>query len=227
MMIKIMIVEDDKDLLLALSQGLSKWQYDIIQVQDWQHVAQECWQATPALILMDINLPTYDGFYWTECIRTKSKVPIIFISASAMDPNLVIAIKTGADDYIVKPFSMNVLLAKMQALLRRTVDYSTIPQGIQFGDYQLNAMTNILGNASQQVKLTATESMILKLLIINMPQTVSKQQLLELIWQNGAFIDQNILMVNMSRLRDKLAQLGLRENIVTERGKGYRLVNDI
>ncbi|MBU7455367.1 hypothetical protein C5L23_001320 [Leuconostoc fallax] len=226
-MIKIMIVEDDKDLLLALSQGLSKWQYDIIQVQDWQHVAQECWQATPALILMDINLPTYDGFYWTECIRTKSKVPIIFISASAMDPNLVIAIKTGADDYIVKPFSMNVLLAKMQALLRRTVDYSTIPQGIQFGDYQLNAMTNILGNASQQVKLTATESMILKLLIINMPQTVSKQQLLELIWQNGAFIDQNILMVNMSRLRDKLAQLGLRENIVTERGKGYRLVNDI
>ncbi|MCO6183615.1 response regulator transcription factor [Leuconostoc fallax] len=227
MMIKIMIVEDDKDLLLALSQGLSKWQYDIIQVQDWQHVAQECWQETPALILMDINLPTYDGFYWTECIRTKSKVPIIFISASAMDPNLVIAIKTGADDYIVKPFSMNVLLAKMQALLRRTVDYSTIPQGIQFGDYQLNAMTNILGNASQQVKLTATESMILKLLIINMPQTVSKQQLLELIWQNGAFIDQNILMVNMSRLRDKLAQLGLRENIVTERGKGYRLVNDI
>lgn len=226
-MIKIMIVEDDKDLLLALSQGLSKWQYDIIQVQDWQHVAQECWQATPALILMDINLPTYDGFYWTECIRTKSKVPIIFISASAMDPNLVIAIKTGADDYIVKPFSMNVLLAKMQALLRRTVDYSTIPQGIQFGDYQLNAMTNILGNASHQVKLTATESMILKLLIINMPQTVSKQQLLELIWQNGAFIDQNILMVNMSRLRDKLAQLGLRENIVTERGKGYRLVNDI
>lgn len=226
-MIKIMIVEDDKDLLLALSQGLSKWQYDIIQVQDWQHVAQECWQATPALILMDINLPTYDGFYWTECIRTKSKVPIIFISASAMDPNLVIAIKTGADDYIVKPFSMNVLLAKMQALLRRTVDYSTIPQGIQFGDYQLNAMTNILGNASQQVKLTATESMILKLLIINMPQTVSKQQLLELIWQNGAFIDQNILMVNMSRLRDKLAQLGLRENIITERGKGYRLVNDI
>lgn len=226
-MIKIMIVEDDKDLLLALSQGLSKWQYDIIQVQDWQHVAQECWQATPALILMDINLPTYDGFYWTECIRTKSKVPIIFISASAMDPNLVIAIKTGADDYIVKPFSMNVLLAKMQALLRRTADYSTIPQGTQFGDYQLNAMTNILGNASQQVKLTATESMILKLLIINMPQTVSKQQLLELIWQNGAFIDQNILMVNMSRLRDKLAQLGLRENIVTERGKGYRLVNDI
>lgn len=226
-MIKIMIVEDDKDLLLALSQGLSKWQYDIIQVQDWQQVAQECWQATPALILMDINLPTYDGFYWTECIRTKSKVPIIFISASAMDPNLVIAIKTGADDYIVKPFSMNVLLAKMQALLRRTVDYSTIPQGIQFGDYQLNAMTNILGNASQQVKLTATESMILKLLIINMPQTVSKQQLLELIWQNGAFIDQNILMVNMSRLRDKLAQLGLRENIITERGKGYRLVNDI
>lgn len=226
-MIKIMIVEDDKDLLLALSQGLSKWQYDIIQVQDWQHVAQECWQATPALILMDINLPTYDGFYWTECIRTKSKVPIIFISASAMDPNLVIAIKTGADDYIVKPFSMNVLLAKMQALLRRTVDYSTIPQGIQFGDYQLNAMTNILGNASQQVKLTATESMILKLLIINMPQTVSKQQLLELIWQNGAFIDQNILMVNISRLRDKLAQLGLRENIITERGKGYRLVNDI
>lgn len=226
-MIKIMIVEDDKDLLLALSRGLSKWQYDIIQVQDWQHVAQECWQATPALILMDINLPTYDGFYWTECIRTKSKVPIIFISASAMDPNLVIAIKTGADDYIVKPFSMNVLLAKMQALLRRTVDYSTIPQGIQFGDYQLNAMTNILGNASQQVKLTATESMILKLLIINMPQTVSKQQLLELIWQNGAFIDQNILMVNMSRLRDKLAQLGLRENIITERGKGYRLVNDI
>lgn len=226
-MIKIMIVEDDKDLLLALSQGLSKWQYDIIQVQDWQQVAQECWQATPALILMDINLPTYDGFYWTECIRTKSKVPIIFISASAMDPNLVIAIKTGADDYIVKPFSMNVLLAKMQALLRRTVDYSTIPQGIQFGDYQLNAMTNILGNASQQVKLTATESMILKLLIINMPQTVSKQQLLELIWQNGAFIDQNILMVNISRLRDKLAQLGLRENIITERGKGYRLVNDI
>lgn len=226
-MIKIMIVEDDKDLLLALSRGLSKWQYDIIQVQDWQHVAQECWQATPALILMDINLPTYDGFYWTECIRTKSKVPIIFISASAMDPNLVIAIKTGADDYIVKPFSMNVLLAKMQALLRRTVDYSTIPQGIQFGDYQLNAMTNILGNASQQVKLTATESMILKLLIINMPQTVSKQQLLELIWQNGAFIDQNILMVNISRLRDKLAQLGLRENIITERGKGYRLVNDI
>ena len=226
-MIKIMIVEDDKDLLLALSQGLSKWQYDIIQVQDWQHVAQECWQATPALILMDINLPTYDGFYWTECIRTKSKVPIIFISASAMDPNLVIAIKTGADDYIVKPFSMNVLLAKMQALLRRTADYSTIPQGTQFGDYQLNAMTNILGNASQQVKLTATESMILKLLIINMPQTVSKQQLLELIWQNGAFIDQNILMVNMSRLRDKLAQLGLRENIITERGKGYRLVNDI
>ena len=182
-------------------------------------------QSKPQIVLMDITLPTFDGFYWTQKIREVSDVSIIFISAAQMDPNAIRAIAIGADDYLVKPFTSNVLIAKIQAVLRRT--QQNLTQVLTFEDYQLSILKNELRYHDQTVKLTPTKGVILRLLFINANQTVTKQQFLEALWQGGAFIDENTLKVNISRLREKLAVVNLRQQLITERKRGYRLVNHV
>lgn len=221
---KIFVVEDDQTITKAMVKEFSKWQYEAQTVQDWNKVVTEILKFQPDIVIMDITLPTFDGFYWTDKLRQTSDVPVIFVSAADMDPNAVRAIATGADDYIVKPFSLTVLISKIQAVLRRTKRKAIPMETLTYEDYQLNFLTNQLNHHGIIVKLTPTEGMILKLFFLNAGKLITKQQLMQTIWQGGLFIEDSVLNVNMSRLRDKLAQVGLRNRLLTERGRGYRLV---
>lgn len=222
---KIFIIEDDQTIRNEMVQSLKKWNFEAFWVQDFQHIDSEIKQRIPDLIVMDITLPFYDGFYWTQKIREFSQVPIMFVSAAEMDPNAIRAISIGADDYLTKPFSIAVFISKIQAILRRTSQVSRLTDTIEFGKCTLNIITNVLNAENQSVKLTATEAIILKLLFLNPDQVISKKKIIKSIWQNGDFTDENILNVNMSRLRDKLSRIGLADQIATEYGKGYRLLS--
>lgn len=223
-MTTIFIVEDNEEVIQQIKSELTKWQYQVVTINDWHHVADEIEAAHPDLILFDITLPTFDGFYWITKVRQQSTAPIIVISASDIDQNIMHAITTGADDYIMKPFSTITLLAKIQALLRRTGHQNAANNNLKWGDNHLNTLTNELNSPDGTIKLTPTETALLAILINHINDTVNKERLLEYLWQGGKFLNQNTLNVNISRLRSKLATINLAESLRTERGIGYRLV---
>lgn len=223
-MSKIFIVEDNTTIVKTVTAELTKWKYTVFTVNDWDHVDQETAQRKPDLILFDITLPTFDGFYWINAVRKVSQAPIIVISAADIDNNIMHAIAAGADDYIMKPFSTAVLLAKIQALLRRNQP-ATVNERLGWDDNQLNTLTNELTTAAGTVQLTPTEGAMLGILINHINNTVSKETILEMLWQGGKFLNDNTLSVNVSRLRSKLATVNLKEDLRTERGVGYRLVD--
>lgn len=221
---KILVIEDNRLLLEEMQTAFQKWNYQMGRIQNWDQVDDEVRRQQPDLVIMDITLPSYDGFYWTQKIREFSDVPLIFVSAAEMDPNAVRAIASGADDYIVKPFASEVLISKIQALLRRTQPQLTTQ--LRFENYQLNVLTNVVTQGDQQVKLTPTEGLILKVFFMHPQQIITKKQLLQQIWQSGEFLDAAVLNVNMSRLRSKVATVGtLKEQLVTVRKRGYQLVS--
>lgn len=224
-MAKIFIVEDNPDIIHSTTQELNKWQHDVITVNDWQNVANEILATNPDLVLFDITLPTFDGFYWIQEVRKHSQVPIIVISAAEIDTNVMHAVAAGADDYIMKPFAMTVLLAKIQALLRRNKQ-TTDAEEIMWDHNSFNPLTNILTNENGTAQLTPTEGSMLQVLLSHRNKTVSKEQLLQWLWQGGKYLNENTLNVNISRLRTKLSTIGLRQCIHTERGLGYRLVEN-
>lgn len=221
---KILVIEDNRLLLEEMQTAFQKWNYQMGRIQNWDQVDDEVRRQQPDLVIMDITLPSYDGFYWTQKIREFSNVPLIFVSAAEMDPNAVRAIASGADDYIVKPFASEVLISKIQALLRRTQPQLTTQ--LRFENYQLNVLTNVVTQGAHQVKLTPTEGLILKVFFMHPQQIITKKQLLQQIWQSGEFLDAAVLNVNMSRLRSKVATVGtLKEQLVTVRKRGYQLVS--
>lgn len=221
---KILVIEDNRLLLEEMQTAFQKWNYQMGRIQHWDQVDDEVRRQQPDLVIMDITLPSYDGFYWTQKIREFSDVPLIFVSAAEMDPNAVRAIASGADDYIVKPFASEVLISKIQALLRRTQPQLTTQ--LRFENYQLNVLTNVVTQGAHQVKLTPTEGLILKVFFMHPQQIITKEQLLQQIWQSGEFLDAAVLNVNMSRLRSKVATVGtLKEQLVTVRKRGYQLVS--
>ena len=221
---KILVIEDNRLLLEEMQTAFQKWNYQMGRIQHWDQVDDEVRRQQPDLVIMDITLPSYDGFYWTQKIREFSDVPLIFVSAAEMDPNAVRAIASGADDYIVKPFASEVLISKIQALLRRTQPQLTTQ--LRFENYQLNVLTNVVTQGAYQVKLTPTEGLILKVFFMHPQQIITKKQLLQQIWQSGEFLDAAVLNVNMSRLRSKVATVGtLKEQLVTVRKRGYQLVS--
>lgn len=222
-MAEIFIVEDNPQIIEAVTKELAKWQHSVTTVQDWQEVTTEIMAAQPDLVLFDITLPSFDGFYWIQDLRKQSQVPIIVISAADIDSNVMHAVADGADDYLMKPFSMTVLLAKVQALLRRNRQEENSPQ-VDWDDNHFNALTNEVHNSAGQAKLTPTEGAMLQVLLSHRNQTVSKETLLEWLWQGGKYLNENTLNVNISRLRAKLTPLKLDRAIRTERGVGYRLV---
>ncbi|MCT6825865.1 response regulator transcription factor [Bombilactobacillus mellifer] len=223
-MTKILVIEDNRLLLEEMQTAFQKWNYQMGRIQHWDQVDDEVRRQQPDLVIMDITLPSYDGFYWTQKIREFSDVPLIFVSAAEMDPNAVRAIASGADDYIVKPFASEVLISKIQALLRRTQPQLTTQ--LRFENYQLNVLTNVVTQGAYQVKLTPTEGLILKVFFMHPQQIITKKQLLQQIWQSGEFLDAAVLNVNMSRLRSKVATVGtLKEQLVTVRKRGYQLVS--
>lgn len=221
---KILVIEDNRLLLEEMQTAFQKWNYQMGRIQHWDQVDDEVRRQQPDLVIMDITLPSYDGFYWTQKIREFSDVPLIFVSAAEMDPNAVRAIASGADDYIVKPFASEVLISKIQALLRRTQPQLTTQ--LRFENYQLNVLTNVVTQGTHQVKLTPTEGLILKVFFMHPQQIITKKQLLQQIWQSGEFLDAAVLNVNMSRLRSKVATVGtLKEQLVTVRKRGYQLIS--
>lgn len=223
-MTKIFIVEDNPEIIHSVTSTLKKWQYTTVSVNNWQKVVTEIKAAAPDLVLFDITLPSFDGFYWIQEVRKHSHVPIIVISAADIDANVMHAVAAGADDYIMKPFSTTVLIAKIQALLRRN-QQNDEEENIRWDGNMFNSLTNSLTTPNGTTQLTPTEGAMIQVLFSHLNQTVSKDQLLEWLWQGGKYLNNNTLNVNISRLRTKLASVGLTNAIRTERGVGYRLVN--
>ena len=214
----IFIVEDDPTIVHLLKNHLGQ-AYQVASVSNFRSVAQEVLEAKPAVILMDITLPYFNGFYWTTEIRKQLTTPIIFISSSDDEMDAVMALNMGGDDFISKPFSLTLLDAKIAAILRRTQQFSQ-------DDFQLDQFSlsrdGILSNGQDQIALTPTENKILTILFAHLNQVVSKEELLERLWEDESFIDQNTLSVNMTRLRKKVLPLGF-DRVHTVRGVGYLL----
>ncbi|WP_283601784.1 response regulator transcription factor [Ligilactobacillus aviarius] len=222
-MAKIFVIEDDKEIAEEVMQTLNKWNYQTETVNDWQNIQAEVSKAQPDLITVDISLPSFDGFYWTEQIRQITNVPIIFITAQSINNDGVRALAAGASDFIEKPFAMDYLIAKIQLLLKeKAIPSSTM---VEAGDFRLNSLTNTVKYKDVSVRLTPTEAIILKILFRSPHEVVSKKKFIKFLWENDQFINENILEVNISRLRQKLSQLDDRKHIMTIRGKGYQWIN--
>lgn len=213
---KIYIVEDDMTIVSLLKDHLSA-SYHVSSVSNFRDVKQEIIAFQPDLILMDITLPYFNGFYWTAELRKFLTIPIIFISSSNDEMDMVMALNMGGDDFISKPFSLAVLDAKLTAILRRSQQF--IQQELTFGGFTLTR-EGLLSSQDKEVILSPTENKILSILLMHPKQVVSKESLLEKLWENDSFIDQNTLNVNMTRLRKKIVPIGF-DYIHTVRGVGY------
>lgn len=215
---KIYIVEDDMTIVSLLKDHLSA-SYHVSSVSNFRDVKQEIIAFQPDLILMDITLPYFNGFYWTAELRKFLTIPIIFISSSNDEMDMVMALNMGGDDFISKPFSLAVLDAKLTAILRRSQQF--IQQELTLGGFTLTR-EGLLSSQDKEVILSPTENKILSILLMHPKQVVSKESLLEKLWENDSFIDQNTLNVNMTRLRKKIVPIGF-DYIHTVRGVGYLL----
>lgn len=219
----IFIIEDDQALSNEIKLALSKWGYSVGQVNDFENITNEVLDGNPKLILMDVNLPSYDGFYWCSQIRNFMKVPIIFISSRDNDMDIIMSINMGGDDYITKPFSPQVLVAKIQAILRRTYSYNNDLKSdvIKFKDITLNIVEGKLYFKGENVDLTKNELKIINMLMLNQEKIVSREEIIEELWDTDEFISENTLTVNVNRLRKKLKSIGLEDVIETKKGQGY------
>lgn len=224
-MYQILIVEDDKIIESALIESLTKWGFSAVGVKDLSNVMEQFHQVKPQIVLMDISLPFYNGYYWCSEIRKISKIPIIFLSSRSENMDIVMAINMGGDDYITKPFPMEVLVAKVQALLRRTYDYRPQTNQLEHNGAVLDLNDASLYYQNEKIELTKNEFRILEILIKNKNEVVSRERIMKKLWDNDSFIDDNTLTVNMNRLRRKLEGKGLNGFIETKKGLGYIVHN--
>ena len=212
---KILIVEDDLVIAESLANELSKWNYEVNVVENFDQIMEDFRETEPQLVLLDINLPTLNGFHWCQEMRKESNVPIMFISSRTDNMDQILAIQMGGDDFIEKPFNLSLTVAKIQALLRRTYDLS-----VSNDELDVKGCKLILDDA---VQLSLTELQILKMLFQNEGKYVSRTALIEKCWESENFIDDNTLAVNMTRLRKKLLSIGVDDFIETKKNVGYRV----
>ena len=224
---KIFIVEDDNDIAEILANELSVWGYDTVSVKDFNNVLDEFKSEKPELVLMDIILPYFNGFYWCQKIREISKVPLMFISSKSEDIDIVQAMQFGGDDYIVKPINIQIVRAKIVALLRRSYDFAEETDYLVFGNVKLLLSAAKLEFMGKVAELTRTELMILETLFKDKGAVSKRDKIMDKCWQEENFIDDNTLAVNMTRLRKKLAEIGLDDFIQTKKGIGYFLNNKL
>lgn len=222
-MYRIWIVEDEAEIALSLKKYLESWGYQISLAEDFEHILTTFHALKPDLVLMDITLPYANGFVWTQKIREVSKVPIIFISSAKENMNIVRAVLAGADDFVSKPFDLNVLLAKIQAILRRTYDFGGPTDYLQKDGLIFRIQENTIYYQGKSVELTRNEGRILQMLMSHQGSIVKRTDLMEYLWQNDAFVDENALSVNVNRLRHKLSSIGIEDWIHTRKGLGYQL----
>ncbi|HIU02996.1 MAG TPA: response regulator transcription factor [Candidatus Onthocola gallistercoris] len=220
-MYKIFIVEDDKTIGNVLEKHLKTWGWDCRLAEDFSEILLEFAAYAPHLVLMDISLPFYNGYHWCDEIRKISKVPIIFLSSASDNMNVVMAVSMGGDDFIAKPFDLNVLTAKIQAMLRRTYDFSGGTHLLEHKGAILNVDDGTLTYKEEKLELTKNDFRILRILMENKGKIVSRDRLMEELWATDCFVDENTLTVNMTRLRRKLENIGLDQFIRTKKGVGY------
>ncbi|HFI0638748.1 TPA: response regulator transcription factor [Streptococcus suis] len=221
---KIFLVEDDKTISQLVAKNLINWGYQVQEVKDFQMVLDQIRDFQPHLILLDIGLPFFNGYYWCQEIRKTSRVPIMFLSSHDQPMDIVMAINMGADDYVTKPFEMTVLLAKIQGLLRRTYDFVGEQSLLWFEEASLDLKTMQVSYGQAVAELTRNEFQILRVLFEHGKEVVSREELMRELWNSDIFVDDNTLSVNIARLRKKLAELGLPDLIATKKGVGYGLV---
>ncbi|WP_346930999.1 response regulator transcription factor [Clostridium sp.] len=218
---EILLVEDDLDLSKVLSSSLNKWGFKVNLIENFDSIVKEFIEKKPQLVIMDVNLPYYDGFYWCKIIREVSKVPILFLSSRDSNMDLIMGINNGGDDYITKPFSIEVLITKINALLRRTYDYAGSESIIYYNDAVLDIEKCTFKYGNNTIELTKNEIKILSVLIKNREKVVSRDKLMMSLWNDDEFVSDNTLTVNITRLRNKIKEIGLDDFIKTKKGIGY------
>ncbi|KYD07907.1 hypothetical protein B4102_0541 [Heyndrickxia sporothermodurans] len=226
-MFKLLLIEDDTTLYHEIKDRLSSWSYDVYGVTDFNHVMQDFTSIKPDLVIIDIQLPKFDGFHWCRMIRAHSNVPIIFLSSRDHPTDMVMSMQLGADDFVQKPFHFDVLIAKIQAILRRVYNYNTEETVLKTWcgatiDYEKNLVSNETGS----IELTKNESFILKQLLEQKNKIVSRESLIKSLWEDERFVSDNTLTVNVNRLRKKLDEIGLGQFIETKVGQGYIAVEE-
>ena len=220
-MSKILIIEDDLTMAQAIQKEMKMWGNDAQYVQDFKNVLETFAEFDPHLVLMDITLPFYNGYHWCSEIRKFSRVPIIFISSAADNMNIIMAMNLGADDFVAKPFDLNVLLAKIQALLRRSYDFAPTSNVLAHRGALLDLNDHTLSFNGEDIPLTKNEYRILSCLMEQKGKVISREKLMERLWETDQFVDENTLTVNINRLRKKLDSAGLIHFITTKFGVGY------
>ena len=221
-MYKLLIVEDDFSIAKGLQKHFEKYHYDVQYIEDFEHVLDEFLEFQPDLVLLDIHLPFFDGYYWCQEIRKISQIPIVFISSANENMNIVLAMNMGGDDFITKPYDLNVVTAKIQAVLRRTYSYSEHPGNLcEYRGGILNVNDQTFTYEGKKAELTKNEFRILQILMENTGKVVSRDKIMEKLWEDESFIDDNTLTVNVTRLRKKLEETGIQDYIKTKKGAGY------
>lgn len=220
-MYRILIVEDDMAIARAMQRQISLWGLEARCARNFQDIMEEFREFDPHLVLLDILLPFFGGYHWCSEIRRTSRVPIVFISSASDNMNIVMAMNMGGDDFIAKPFDLNVLMAKLQALLRRAYDFGAAPETLEHRGAVLNLADATFTYREQRVELTRNEYRILQALMESRGRIVSRDALMRRLWETDSFIDENTLTVNVTRLRKKLADTGLTDFILTKKGMGY------
>lgn len=225
-MYKILIIEDDQSMACAIQKEMSRWGHDAEYVKDFHNVLSVFAEYDPHLVLMDITLPFFNGYHWCSEIRKISNVPVVFISSAADNMNIIMAVNMGGDDFIAKPFDLNVLTAKIQAVLRRTYDLAGKISVLEHRGAILNLYDTTLTFEGNRINLTKNEFRILQTLMENKGRLVSRDTLMTKLWETDSYIEENTLTVNIARLRKKLEKEGLTDFITTKVGEGYLIQQD-
>lgn len=218
---RIFIVEDDAAIAAALQKHLTTWGFDVRCAEDFRNVLAECTAFDPQLVLLDITLPFYNGYHWCQELRRVSNVPVVFISSASDNMNIVMAINMGGDDFIAKPFDLNVLTAKVQAMLRRTYEFAGQSSLLERGGAILSANDTSVSYEGRRLELSKNEYRILQVLMQAGGAVVPRETLMQRLWESDSFVDENTLTVNVARLRKKLEGIGLTDYIATKKGLGY------
>lgn len=224
-MYRLLIIEDDKGIAEAIKVQAKMWDLEVHCITDFHNVMAEFAKFNPHIVLLDIALPFFNGYHWCNEIRKVSRVPIIFISSASDNMNMIMAMNMGADDFIAKPFDQSVLMAKLQALLRRTYDFGASVPVLEHRGALLNIGENTLTYEEEKLSLSKNEFRIMLSLMENKGKIVSREKLMEHLWETDSFVDENTLSVNMNRLRKRLDSVGLNNFITTKFGMGYLIEN--
>lgn len=220
-MFKIFVVDDSQIISEKLKNELEKWGFEVILAEDFERVFDIFKSEKPDLVVMDIGLPFYDGYFWTRKIRDISNVPIIFLSSKEDTMNKIMAMEMGADDFVSKPFEIDLLLAKIKAILRRAYDYKENLSRLEIRGLILDLKSMAISYGEKSLDLSKNEFKILETLMVNKGNVVSREKLMTSLWSTDIYIDDNTLTVNISRLRKSLAGLGVGDFIKTKQGLGY------